>query len=289
MMPSFRWLPRAYAAADAPVAALFAVMTKVGVYAILRVYTLIFGTHAGPLADLALAWLWPLALATLVLGAVGALAARELRGLVAYAIIVSVGTLLAGIALATPQALAAALYYLLHTTLLSGGLFLLADLIRAQRGVHGDDLQAVAAPVAQPVLLGSLFFVGAMAAIGMPPLSGFIGKLLLLAAAVPEPAFTTAAAWLWSAILVSSLILLIALSRAGSRLFWRTQPEPAVAGHADPVAATAVMLLLGTTLLLSVLAAPVTAYVRDTAQQLLEPDAYIAAVLAPKPRLEDVP
>ena len=289
LLPLYFWLPRAYAAASAPVAALFAVMTKVGVYAIVRVYTLVFGAHAGLLADLARAWLWPLALATLVLGAVGAVAARELRGLVAYVIIVSLGTLLAGIALATPQAVAAALYYLLHTTLVSGGLFLLADLIRAQRGVPGDDLQAVATPVAQPLVLGSLFFLGAMAVIGMPPLSGFLGKLLLLSAALPAPTFTTAAAWLWSAVLISSLLLLIAFSRAGSRLFWRTQARPAVAGPANRVALTAVVLLLGMSVLLSVFAAPVTAYVRATAQQLLEPAGYIAAVLTPEAQVEKSP
>ncbi|MEZ1842612.1 proton-conducting transporter membrane subunit, partial [Pseudomonas putida] len=84
LLPLYFWLPRAYAAASAPVAALFAIMTKVGIYSILRVYTLVFGEAAGELANLAQAWLWPLALATLGLGAIGALAARTLQGLLAY-------------------------------------------------------------------------------------------------------------------------------------------------------------------------------------------------------------
>ncbi|MDU5678929.1 MAG: monovalent cation/H+ antiporter subunit D, partial [Pseudomonas aeruginosa] len=114
LLPLYFWLPRAYAAASAPVAALFAIMTKVGIYSILRVYTLVFGDAAGELANLAQAWLWPLALATLGLGAIGALAARTLQSLLAYLVVVSAGTLLAGVALGSERALAASLYYLLH-------------------------------------------------------------------------------------------------------------------------------------------------------------------------------
>ncbi len=127
LLPLYFWLPRAYATASAPVAALFAIMTKVGIYSILRVYTLVFGDAAGELANLAQAWAWPLALATLGLGAIGALAARTLQGLLAYLVVVSAGTLLAGVALGSERALAASLYYLLHSTWIAGGLFLLAD------------------------------------------------------------------------------------------------------------------------------------------------------------------
>lgn len=140
LLPLYFWLPRAYAAASAPVAALFAIMTKVGIYSILRVYTLVFGEAAGELANLAQAWLWPLALATLGLGAIGALAARTLQGLLAYLVVVSAGTLLAGVALGSERALAASLYYLLHSTWIAGGLFLLADLVARQRGDKAGDL-----------------------------------------------------------------------------------------------------------------------------------------------------
>src|SRR5690606_13364312 len=120
------WLPRAYAAATPPVAALFAIMTKVGIYSILRVYTQIFGETAGPLAHLAEVWLWPVALLTLVLGTIGALAAGTLNGLVAYLLVVSVGTLLAGLSLGSHEALVGSLYYLVHSTWICGALFLLA-------------------------------------------------------------------------------------------------------------------------------------------------------------------
>ncbi len=126
-----------YAAAPAPVAALFAIMTKVGVYAILRVYSLVFGEQAGELAALEQPWVWWMALATLVAATIGVLAARDLRLLVAYLVLVSAGTLLAGVGMNTPEATASLLYYLVHTTLVTGGLFLLAEMIAQQRGKAG--------------------------------------------------------------------------------------------------------------------------------------------------------
>ncbi len=152
-LPLYFWLPRAYASATAPVAALFAIMTKVGLYSILRVYTLIFGDDAGMLANMAQEWLWPLSLLTIGLGVIGALAASSLHGLLAYLVVVSVGTVLAGISLGTPQALAAALFYLLHSTWIAGGLFLLADLIARQRGVKTTQL-IQGAELQNPHLLG---------------------------------------------------------------------------------------------------------------------------------------
>jgi multicomponent K+:H+ antiporter subunit D len=274
LLPLYFWLPRAYSAASAPVAALFAIMTKVGVYSIVRVYSLIFGAGAGLLADAALAWLWPLALVTLALGALGALAARELRTLVAYLVVVSVGTLLAGFALNNTAALAASLYYLLHSTLVAGGLFLLAGLIRTQRGGEGDQLHP-AAPVSQPALLGSLFFIGAVAVVGMPPLSGFIGKLLLLSSVTPG----TQLAWLWAVVLGSGLLALVTLSRAGSQLFWNTRDSSPVAPRVDHRRLAGVILLLASAPLLSLFAEPVHRYAQATAAQIHAPAGYIQAVL----------
>jgi multicomponent K+:H+ antiporter subunit D len=275
LLPLYFWLPSAYSAASAPVAALFAIMTKVGVYAIVRVYTLIFGTEAGLLANLASEWLWPLALATLLLGAIGALAAGTLRGLIGYLIIISVGTLLAGVSLHTTAALSAVLYYLPHTTLVSGGLFLLAGMIRTRRGADEDQLSSTAV-MPQQTTLGVLFFIAAIAVAGLPPLSGFIGKLALLSAVSPGPQ----QAWLWSVVLGGGLVTIIALSRAGSVLFWKTTD-----GASAPVTMdrqqllAAMLLLLLAPLLLSVFAAPLLTFTEATAQQLFTPQGYIAAVL----------
>src|SRR5690606_28178924 len=251
LLPLHFWLPRAYSAASAPVAALFAIMTKVGVYAILRVCTLVFGPDAGELAGLAQDWLWPLTLATVALGSLGALAARSLQLLVAYLVLVSAGTLLAAVAVGSAEAHAAALYYLLHSTWIAGGLFLLADLIIRQRGVKGGTL--VQGPALEhPALLGGLFFFGAVAVVGLPPLSGFLGKLLLLQAAPSVE--------LWSVLLIGGFVALVAFSRAGSTLFWRVGLSSLDSAELDRGRLAATLLLLASGLVLVVLAQPLLAY-----------------------------
>ena len=114
LVPLHLWLPGTYANAPAPVAALFAVLTKVGAYAIIRLSTLAFGDAAGELAWLAAPWLMPAGMLTLTLGMFGVLAARRLAAMISFAVVASVGTLLIAVALFTPQAIAAALYYLVH-------------------------------------------------------------------------------------------------------------------------------------------------------------------------------
>ncbi len=275
MAPLYFWLPRAYAAASAPVAAVFAVMTKVGVYAIIRLYTLVYGGNAGELANFIWPWLWPLALVTLVMGLLGALAARELRVQIAYLVIVSVGTLLAGVALNHEQALAASLYYLIHSTLICGALFLLADLILRQRGDVLDKI-AEGPRLRQPALLGGMFLVASVAVIGMPPLSGFIGKLLLLTAA----GILGSALWFWVILLGGSLVTLMALSRSGSTIFWRSQAGERLAPPADTGALLAVMGLLAGIVILTFAASPVLDYTGAVARQLLAPEEYIRTLQA---------
>lgn len=278
LVPLYFWLPRAYASAAAPVAALFAIMTKVGVYAIIRVYTLMFGEHAGELAHVALPWLWPLALLTVALSVAGVLAAKELRVQIAYLLIVSVGTLLAGVALNSDAALSATMFYLLHSTWICAALFLLADQIARQRG-DADDRIVSGPRLRQHVLLGSLFMLAAVSVIGMPPLSGFLGKVLLLQAATGVQA-----AWLWAVVLVGSLAVLTALSRSGSTLFWRTAGPPIEAPAASKYALAAIVGLLGLGMALAIGGECVSDYTRALAQQVLQPQAYIDAVLTHRPK-----
>ncbi len=169
------------------------------------------------------AWLPVLALATLVLGAIGALAATSLRALTSYLVLASVGLLGIAVAMQTPAAWAAALYYLLSTTLCTAGLFLLADALEPA----SDEKESV---VAGTRLAGILYLTGAVVAVGLPPLSGFIGKVMILRAVPTESAFVY-----WPAILMSGLVLLVAASRTGTRLLWRL-PRPGHASH-DPDAA----------------------------------------------------
>lgn len=272
ILPLFLWLPGLYASVLPSVAALFAIMTKVGVYAILRTQSLIFTPH-GPVAQSS-ALVLPLALATLAAGSVCMLASTRLRELLAWLVIVSVGTLLAGVGLWNEAGISASLFYLPHTTLVTAGLFLLAGLMTSQRGAAADRLEP-GAPMSQPDLFGLLFLLGAMASAGLPPLSGFVGKVLLLQAASLEQA-----TWLWTMVLAASLLGLIALGRCGSMLFWKTQGI-ALSGTAVSwfrlVPATALIL---SAVALTAMAGPVTAYTQATAAQILNPGVYIKAVLA---------
>ena len=273
IMPLYFWLPSAYAAATAPVAALFAIMTKIGLYSILRVFTLLYGSEAGALSFMVNDWLWPLAMLTVAAGVFGAIAARSLQVLLAYLVVVSVGTLLAGIALGSEQGLSAALYYLVHSTFVAGGLFLLADLIARQRGAA--ETRLVAAPaLRQPLLLGTLFFAGAISVAGLPPFSGFLGKVMLLSAVEPG----AQGLMLWAVILLGGLGMVIALSRAGSLVFWLPSESASVGATADPVRLVATAALLLGSLVLVVWAQPLQAYVQGAASQLLDLGPYLRLI-----------
>ena len=280
LVPLYFWLPAAYAAASAPVAALFAIMTKVGVYAIVRVYTLIFGAGAGVAADVAAPWLLPIALLTIVLGMLGAAGSRELRRMQGYLLIGSVGIMLAPIAIFDAASISAGLYYLVHSTIVMAGMFLLSDLIAQQRGGK-DDLLVRGALLRQPALLGGLFFIGAVAVAGLPPLSGFVGKALILTATAP----TDQMPWIWAIVLGSGLLALAALSRAGIVLFWMVDPDEdaagAVAWRAPAFAATASLFAL--LFAITVFAGPLTGFTDATARQLLAPGDYVRAVLGGAP------
>ncbi|TCT21915.1 monovalent cation/H+ antiporter subunit D [Thiobaca trueperi] len=275
LVPLHLWLPAAYSATSAPVAALFAIMTKVGVYALLRVGTLIFGGEAGPVAHLYAPWLLPLALATLMLGVLGALSVTDLRRQIAYLVVVSVGLLLTAFSLGTQAGIAAGLYYLAHTTFAAAAFFLLADSIARGRGERLDRLHP-GPPLAQAGLVGGLFFITAVLIAGLPPLSGFLGKFLVLRAALAEPVWP----WVMGLVLTSSLLVVVALARSGSLLFFRAQgvaaAPPVTAGALLPVAG-----LLALCLALTLQAGPLVRFTQATADQLLHPQGYIQAVLQP--------
>ncbi len=274
VMPLYFWLPNAYASATAPVAALFAIMTKVGVYCIVRVFTLIFGPLAGPGADTILPWLLPIALVTQFVAYGGAFAARGLRRQIGYLLIASVGTMLAAIGLFTRDGIAAGLYYLIHSTLTVAVLFLVADLLARQRGADTDRL--ISGPrLIEPGRIGTLFFIGAIAVVGLPPLAGFLGKAQILAAA---PA-TASGWWLWAVTLTGSVIALVAITRAGVVLFWQTESSPAPAAPRTQGRALPVIGLVAALLALTVLAGPVTSFTTAAADQLLQPAGYISSVL----------
>ena len=265
LLPLHFWLPRTYSTTSVPVAALFAVMTKVGVYSLWRIHSVVFGHDSGELSDLGvvpLAWLSGL---TVVAGAIGALASQTLRWLIANLIVISVGTLLMTVAMGTTQSVAAGLYYTLHSTLMSGAFFLVAGLILMQRG-QAEDRFVRSRPFLYPVFTGVLFAVTAMAMIGLPPFSGFLGKVFILQAAVDSGD----AIWVWPLVLLSGLAALIALSRAGTTLFWRTQGSvvPEAKEKLSSVHLVASALLVATTLVLVIGGGPLTEWSLRAAQDL---------------------
>lgn len=278
LLPVSLWLPQVYGAASAPIAALFAIMTKVGLYAILRVSTIAF--DAVPFAANLLGfWLTALALLTMALGTMGLLAAQRLSIITANLILVSTGTLLVAFAAGNANATAAALYYLPHTTLVTGGLFLLAGRIASQRGALQD--LAERGPQPRDILLtGGSFLVLAVAVAGAPPLSGFLGKVMLmqsLSNAGLAPVF-------WAFLLVTGFISALVLARTASVYFWEPERQaPAVSAgvviQAGSMRTAALLLLTAASPLLMLAAAPLSQYARATAEQLHGRAPYISAVI----------
>ncbi|MBL9050065.1 MAG: monovalent cation/H+ antiporter subunit D [Tabrizicola sp.] len=271
LVPLQFWLPGTYANAPGVVAALFAVMTKIGAYATLRAGTLVFPPELAATGSLLSDLLFPAALVTLSLGALGVLGARTLPRLAAFGGIASMGTAFLAISAFTPQATSAALYYILHSTLATAALFLVADLVSRRRSHPRLDRSAQTFP--QLGLIGGLFLVTAIAVAGMPPLSGFIGKLLVL------EAFRAQAPLVWTVVLVSSFLMILGLARAGSLIFWKAEsgsrdPEPFAP---EPLAFAATIGLLLAIAALTVFAGPVTDWLSGTAAALHAPEAYIAA------------
>jgi multicomponent K+:H+ antiporter subunit D len=296
LLPLYFWLPATYSSATAPVAALFAIMTKVGIYAIARMYTLVFGEGGGVAANLTWPLLPLLALGTLLLGSLGVLATSRLRMLVAYLVVGSAGTLLLALGLGTESSVSAGLFYLINSTLMTGAFFLLADRIAAARPSHGDQLEPDGL-TGSAGMLGAAFFVCAVAAGGLPPLAGFLGKAMLLDAA----STTSLATWSWLIILLAGLLTIVALSRSGSMVFWRSAADGHGAhgdtahGHAAPGPAApqaggltgshrfGIGLLVLALPLLALFAGPLHAYTNATASQLFERRPYIDAVLGARP------
>jgi multicomponent K+:H+ antiporter subunit D len=284
LVPLHWWLPATYAAASAPVAALFMIMTKVGVYAMLRVYGTVFGAAAGPLAGVVEPWILPAALATVFLGTIGIVASRTLIDLAAFAIVGSMGMLLIAVGMAGTAGVTMALYYLVHSTLSGAALLLIVDLIAERRGRVLDRL-APAPDVPQHNMLGWLFLLGAIAVVGLPPLSGFIGKLMILQASRG----LEAAPWVWSVVLGTTLVMVLGFARAGSTVFWNVEPVAEVeASRADAARQTrrrlpvyVAALLIAATAALAAFGGPVTLALGKTAEQTLDTRAYVRAVLGP--------
>nr|WP_298124818.1 monovalent cation/H+ antiporter subunit D [uncultured Pseudoxanthomonas sp.] len=308
--PLNAWLVPAYTAASVPVAALFVLMTKVGIYAVLRIWTLMFFWEAGASAHIGAPLLLAGGVATLAFGAAGLLGSIRVDRIAAFSLLVSSGTVMAAIGIGSASVLGAALFYLASATLAASGLFLMVELVKrtsAQgRGrspetphvvdeddiLDDDQVPLVGRPVPVSVAaLGLAFMVFALLVAGLPPLSGFLGKLaLLLAMLQPDVIEGTAAVeaipgteWLLIGLLLASgLCATVSLARAGIRHFWAKGGRIAPPVHA--VEAVAVSTLLVACLALTVFAEPAARYTRQTADYLHAPRPYVDAVLGARAR-----
>ncbi len=294
--PLNAWLVPAYTAATAPVAALFAVMTKVGIYTLLRLWTLFFSGDIGPSAHFGQSFLLYGGLATIMVGAIGMLTTLRIDRIASYAIMVSSGTLLAAIGMGTIAVTSAALFYMLSATVAVSALFLLVELIERigsnptstasaldllpGEDTNLDDEQAPLVGRVFPVSIAVLalaFMVCALLVAGLPPLSGFLAKLSLLTSVLDEN--VPATGWVFfGVLLVAGFAATVSFARAGIRNLWATGRRSAPPLNAAE--AGAVVALLATCLLLTVFAEPVLRYTRATAEQLHGPQSYVESVLS---------
>jgi len=216
VFPLSLWLPDSYPTAPAPVTAVFAgLLTKVGVYAIIRTQTLLFPDR--PLTDLLL---WA-ALATMLIGILGAIAQSDIKRLLSFTLVSHIGYMVFGIGLATQAGMSGAVFYVAHHITVQTALFLVVGLIENLGG--SSALLRLGGLASLYPLIGVLFFVPAMNLAGIPPLSGFIGKVGLLEAGIADGSWL---AWLLVAGgTVTSLLTLYAVAKAWALAFWRTPRE----------------------------------------------------------------
>jgi multicomponent K+:H+ antiporter subunit D len=305
MWPLCFWLPPTYAAATPPVASVFAIMTKVGAYIVLRLWLLLFGDGSGASAGFGGGWLVAGGMATVAFGAIGTLASRDLVRLAAFSVLVSSGTVLAATGLGQVGVTGGALFYLVSSTLGLSAFFLLAELVERGRrpgsgtlavtpalyeeafedgGVDEEDETGIAIPA--PISVLGLAFIGCGLVIaGLPPLSGFIAKFALLTAALNpsgpgQGGAIPAGSWALLVVLIlSGLAALIAMTRAGIRAFWASPDLAAPRVRIIEIAPIAVLLILCAAQ--TVEAGPVMRFMQAAASSLHAPGDYVRGVLHP--------
>jgi multicomponent Na+:H+ antiporter subunit D len=298
VFPLSTWLPDSYPTAPAPVTAVFAgLLTKVGVYAIIRAHTLLFPD--GGLDNVLLV----AALLTMLVGILGAIAQSEIKRLLSFTLISHIGYMVFGVALSNQLGMSGAIYYVVHHIIVQTTLFLVVGLIERQAGA--SSLRRLGGLAAASPILAFVFVVPALNLGGIPPFSGFIGKVALLEAGGQDGSVL---AWtLVAGSVITSLLTLYAVTRVWTKAFWRARedaPEGELAAAA-PLALLAgtpnsrsvdyadrtdvgkmpigmlipTMALIGVGLALTIAAGPIFAYADRAATEVLNRTEYISTVL----------
>ncbi len=270
LFPVFGWLPASYHVAWSPVSALFAgLLTKVGVYALIRIVTLVW-PQAGVVHEVLL-WV---ACLTMLVGVLGAAAQTEVRRILSFHIVSQVGYMVLGLALATPLALAGAVFYLIHHIVVKANLFFIGGL--AARMAGSERLAAMGGLYARAPWLAILFAIPALSLAGIPPLSGFWAKFVLVKASLDIGAWVAAAV-----ALVTGVFTLLSMSKIWNEAFLKAHPGGAAALR-EPAglrpAFAVVAALAAITVLIGLGAGPVMDYANAAAAQLADPSGYIGAV-----------
>jgi multicomponent Na+:H+ antiporter subunit D len=280
MFPLFFWLPASYHTPPPAVSALFAgLLTKVGVYALIRTFTLIFPlepTFTQPLL------LW-LAALTMITGVLGAAAQMEFRRVLSFHIVSQIGYMIMGLALFTPLALAGAVFYIMHHIIVKTNLFLVSGVVHYLRGT-GELKQLGGFYRAHP-WIAILFLIPALSLAGLPPLSGFFAKLTLIVAGLQQQAYLIV-----GAALGVSLLTLFSMTKIWGEVFWKAapvRPEPDAPPALEParlrLMIAAIVLLAAITVLIGLAAGPLFTLAMEAAGQLMNPQPYIEAVLGGAP------
>jgi multicomponent Na+:H+ antiporter subunit D len=281
VFPVFFWLPASYHTPAFAVSAIFAgLLTKVGVYALIRVFTLVF---AGQEA-LVQAVFWPVAAATMVVGVLGAASQSEIRRILSFHIVSQIGYMLVGLALLTPIALTAAVFYLIHHIVVKANLFLVAGVIH--RYCRTNDLARTGGLVGRAPWLAVLFLVPALSLAGIPPLSGFWAKLLVVQASIDAADLAMAAI-----ALVVGLFTVYSMIKIWNEAFWKAPPEGAVAATASGsqirILCTPVAILAILTICVGLGAGPALELAERASAELLDPVGYARTVLGNPQALAD--
>jgi multicomponent Na+:H+ antiporter subunit D len=268
LFPLFFWLPASYHTPPAPIGAAFAgLLTKVGVYALIRVFTLLFHDGSPALFTLLLA----MSAATMVIGLVAALQEQDFRRILSFNLVGHIGYTTASLSLLTPAALAGAVFYVLHHIVVITNLFLVSGVLLRLR--RTTDMAGLGGIYRNQPLFAALAMIPIFSLAGVPPLSGFLGKL-----AIVEGTFAAGAYWVGGLVLVVGLLTLVSMGRTWSEAFWRPAAGGDLAAPGAPylVAIAALSLV---TLAMTIGAGPLYDFTVRCAQQLLQPDAYVHAVL----------
>ena len=270
IFPLSFWLPDSYPTAPAPVTAVFAgLLTKVGVYGIIRIQTLIFPD--GRVDNL----LMVVALVTMVVAILGAVAQQDIKRLLSFTLVSHIGYMVWGVAMSSQAGLSASIFYVVHHITVQTALFLVAGLIERRGGTTSLSKLGSLARIAP--LLAVMYFIPAMNLGGIPPFSGFLGKIGLIESGVQSG---TGLDWaLIAASLVTSLLTLYAVTKAFNQAFWQEPPKP-LSGNTIPrtmMGPTAALVALSVSF--TVVAGPLYAYTDRAARDLRAQTPYVHAVL----------